>query len=54
MGESGKGVVQVTDMYFYIERREMVFFWNKINSRYLKVEVHLRQLIFQNIFSDLR
>ena len=36
---------------FYTDMRAIVFFWNIVNSQYLKVEVHLSQLIFQNIFS---
>ena len=31
-----------------IEMREIVFFLNTVNSRYLKVEIHPKLLIFQS------
>ena len=42
---------QETEVYFYIEMREIVIFSNTVNSRYLKAEVHPKLLMFQNNFS---
>ena len=54
MKKWGKGrVFQEVEMYFYIEMRDIVFFWNAVNSRYLKVEVHPKQLIFQFFWSHI-
>ena len=52
----GQGrVFQETGVYiFIIERREIVFLWNTVSSRYFKVEVHPKLLIFQSNFSGLR
>ena len=49
VGVRGRG--HVTEMYFYIEMRVIVFLFNTVNSRNLKAEVHLRLLIFQSNFS---
>ena len=45
---------QEIEMYFYIEMKEIVFFGNTVNSRYLKVEVHPKLLIFQSNISGPR
>ena len=46
---------QEIEMYFYIEMKEFTgFFLNTVNSRYLKVEVHPKLLIFQSTFSGPR
>ena len=51
-GEKGS-VFQVIGMYFHIGMRILVFFWKTVNSRYLKVEVHLKLLIFQTNCSQI-
>ena len=39
---------------FYVGMREIVFFCNTVSSRYRKVEVHPKVLIFQSNFSGPR